>query len=88
MIVWDEPKRLANIDAHGLDFADADSFDWEGALNIPTYASRLGRQRWKALGRLGDTIIVIIYSPLGDEAISIVSMRPASLKERRLFDGT
>jgi uncharacterized DUF497 family protein len=21
-IVWDEPKRLANLDKHGLDFAD------------------------------------------------------------------
>jgi hypothetical protein len=23
-IVWDEPKRLANLDKHGLDFADLD----------------------------------------------------------------
>jgi len=23
-IVWDEPRRLANLDKHGLDFADLD----------------------------------------------------------------
>jgi uncharacterized DUF497 family protein len=23
-IVWDEPKRLANLEKHGLDFADLD----------------------------------------------------------------
>jgi uncharacterized DUF497 family protein len=22
VIVWDEPKRLANLDKHGIDFAD------------------------------------------------------------------
>ena len=30
-ILWDEPKRRANIATHGLDLADAESFDWETA---------------------------------------------------------
>jgi uncharacterized DUF497 family protein len=87
MIVWDEPKRLANIDAHGLDFTDAEAFDWENALVVPTYPSRHGRERFKALGLFGNMVVAIVYSPLGTEAISIVSMRPASERERRLFDG-
>jgi uncharacterized protein len=32
IITWDEPKRKANIERHGLDFADLDRFDWEGAV--------------------------------------------------------
>ncbi len=31
-IIWDEPKRLANIEKHGFDFADIDGFDWENAI--------------------------------------------------------
>ena len=26
-IVWDEPKRLANLDKHGLDFADLNEIE-------------------------------------------------------------
>jgi uncharacterized DUF497 family protein/uncharacterized protein (DUF4415 family) len=31
-IVWDEPKRLANLEKHGLDFADLDEAFFENAL--------------------------------------------------------
>jgi uncharacterized DUF497 family protein len=31
-IVWDEPKRLANLDKHGLDFADLNETFFENAL--------------------------------------------------------
>ena len=32
VIVWDEPKRLANIDKHGLDFSDLSLAFFERAL--------------------------------------------------------
>ncbi len=35
IIVWDEPKRLANIDKHGLDFADLSLEFFERALIRP-----------------------------------------------------
>ena len=34
-IVWDEPKRQANFDKHGFDFAEVDDFVWETATNFP-----------------------------------------------------
>jgi uncharacterized protein len=35
-IVWDDPKRLANLDKHGLDFSRTDAeFNWDAALVIP-----------------------------------------------------
>jgi uncharacterized DUF497 family protein len=39
-IVWDEPKRAANLATHGLDLADARSFDWDAAIVIPGRAER------------------------------------------------
>jgi uncharacterized protein len=31
-IIWDEPKRLANIASHGMDFADLDEAFFEGSV--------------------------------------------------------
>ena len=40
--------------------------------------------RYFAVGRL-DGVVIVIFAALGAEAISIVSARPASRKERRLL---
>ena len=75
-IVWDEPKRLANLDKHGIDFADIPLEFFEAAL-----IGKAKGGRWVALGRLG-MAIVVIFVVLGSEGISVVSARPASRKER------
>jgi len=85
-IVWDEPKRKANLDKHGLDFADVIFFDWADAL-IETSRVEQGKQRFKAIGRFGPMMTVVIYVELGTEAISIVSFRPASARERKRVHG-
>jgi len=77
-IVWDEVKRQANLRKHGFDFA-ALSVDWFSAAHIE--AAKGGR--WLAIGRIGGiAIIAVVFRPLGSEAISVISMRPASLDER------
>jgi uncharacterized DUF497 family protein len=87
-IVWDEPKRQANIVTHGLDLADAESFDWETALVVPGHAGKNSRPRFRAIGRLGDDLVTLVFSPLGAEAISVISLRPASRAERKLHGET
>ena len=86
-LVWDEPKRLANIDKHGLDFSQIDAeFDWDTAVVLPTRASRTGRERTIFVGQmLGKSVVVIVASPLGGEALSIISLRLASDRERTLY---
>lgn len=78
MITWDEPKRLSNLDKHGLDFSDLTFDFFEGAL---VRAAKDGR--YMAIGYLdGQLVIAVVFSPLGTEALSIISMRPANPKER------
>lgn len=79
-IVWDEPKRIANIEKHGLDFADVLFFGWETAHIRKTHSNRM-----KAVGYFEDGTAVVIYAELGTEAISIISFRPANSKDRRLL---
>ncbi|WP_176399638.1 BrnT family toxin [Novosphingobium sp. B 225] len=79
IIVWDEPKRLANIAKHGIDFVDIDEEFFLSAIVRP---ARQGR--FAAIGRL-DGVIAVIFAVLGSEGVSIVSARPASRKERQLL---
>jgi uncharacterized DUF497 family protein len=44
-IVWDEPKRLANLDKHGLDFADLNEAFFDNALVVPSRRKRVQAAR-------------------------------------------
>lgn len=79
IIVWDEPKRLANIDKHGIDFADISDAFFLSAIVRPAKNGR-----YAAIGEL-DGVTVVIFAALGIEAISIVSARRASRRERSLL---
>lgn len=60
-IVWDEPKRLANLDKHGLDFADLDEAFFDTALVIP---SQSNSKRWIAVGASIRGVIVVVFARL------------------------
>ena len=79
-ILWDEPKGLANLDKHKLDFSDLTLDFFIASVVIPAK-----NQRAKAVGRFGKRAIVVIFKNLGSEAISVVSMRPANPKEKRIL---
>lgn len=87
LMVWDEPKRLSNIKDHGLDFIDArERFEWETAMVERAHSGKDGRERYLATGFLDAALVTLIFSILGTEAISAVSLRSASQKERRRYD--
>ncbi|HWV19966.1 MAG TPA: BrnT family toxin [Devosia sp.] len=77
-ITWDEPKRRSNLAKHGLDFADLVPEFFLTAFVEPAKDGRL-----LAMGEFnGVIVIVVVFRPLGSEAVSVISMRPASRKER------
>jgi uncharacterized DUF497 family protein len=77
-IVWDAPKRLTNLAKHGLDFADLDPDFFSEAVLGPA-----DKGRFVAVGDSAGIAITVVFRPLGAEAISVISMRPASRKERK-----
>jgi uncharacterized DUF497 family protein len=80
-IAFDEAKRLQNIAKHGLDFAVLDMEFFATSTIVPAKAGR-----FMAIGMFEDrAIISVIFAPLGTEAISIISMRKASRKERSIL---
>ncbi|WP_118138346.1 BrnT family toxin [Oceanicella sp. SM1341] len=80
MIVWDEPKRRTNLARHGLDFADLDEMFFLSSLVVPAKENR-----HMAIGRLADGTIAVVFAVLGTEGVSVISMHPASRRERDLL---
>lgn len=80
-IVWDQPKRLANIAKHGLDFAVLTEDFFAEALVISAK-----RGRYLAIGKDADGVVSVVFVTLGLEGISVISMRSASPKERKMFN--
>jgi uncharacterized protein len=78
-IVWDEPKRLANLVKHGIDFARIGEEFFALALVGPAKENR-----FFAIGEL-DGVITVIFALLGTEGLSIISARPASSRERSML---
>jgi len=79
-ILWDEPKRLTNLETRGLDFAH---LDIEFFANSTVLQAK--NRRLKAIGFLDGLPLAVIFKPLGGEAVSIISMRIASRKERSVL---
>ncbi|QQR39077.1 BrnT family toxin [Devosia rhizoryzae] len=81
LITFDETKRQSNLIKHGLDFADLTLEFFESAVIFDAAQDRL-----KALGTFaGEIVVAVVFKPLGSEALTIISMRPASRKERSLL---
>lgn len=79
-IVWDENKRRANIEKHGLDFADLSLTFFMNAVLRP---AKLGRIQ--SIGKLEDGTISVIFMTLGSQGLLVISMRPANTEERSLI---
>jgi uncharacterized DUF497 family protein len=79
-IVFDENKRKSNLDKHRLDFSDLTLEFFANALVV---AAKLIRM--KAIGAFENGTISVVFFVLGSEGISVVSIRPASKLERKLY---
>jgi uncharacterized protein len=83
IIVFDEYKRIENLKKHGFDFADLTDDFFAAATITDAKQGRL-----IAIGFLFEGVISTVFAKLGTEAISIISMRPASRKERKAHETT
>ena len=79
-IIWDELKRISNIQKHRLDFASLTEEFFAAALVRP---ARGGRHL--AIGEDRNGVLCVVFAAYGLQGISIVSMRPASKTERELY---
>lgn len=82
---WDEDKRAANLIRHEVDFAAAADFAWDTAIETIDDRFDYGEKRWVALGRIGITLHVMVYT-LRATKIRIISLRKANKREKRYYE--
>ena len=78
---WDKEKAVANLNKHGIDFADAVS-TFSDDLAITLTDERFEEERFITIGMdaLG-RVLVVVYTWRGDE-IRLISARKAMRHER------
>jgi uncharacterized DUF497 family protein len=82
---WDEAKRAANLEKHGLDFADADLvLESECVLIANSPRNDEARQQAFAYVFNALAVLAVVFVP-GGERCRIVSFRPAKKKERSTY---
>lgn len=80
-IVWDERKRIVNLARHGFDFADLSESFFAAAVIVPAHHGR-----HMAIGRLANGTVTVVFALLGAEGLSVISMRVADRKERKILE--
>ena len=83
-IEFDEAKPAATIEARGLDRAEASEVLRGATLTVEDDRNDYGEDRYITVGHLGDTMVVLVWTPRSD-AYRIISMRRANERERRLY---
>ena len=79
---WDDAKRHANFEKHGVDFAVIDAFDWDTAVTNPD--TRHGEPRWIAYGYIGRRLHAVVYLVRGSRR-RIISLRKANTREETRY---
>jgi hypothetical protein len=78
---WDEHKRRTNLTRHGIDFEDAIGV-WEGPLlEVPSFQTHHGEERFLAIGRVRELFITVIFTRRGENH-GLISARIARRNER------
>lgn len=81
---WDEAKREANLQKHGLDFVDAE-FVFEGVtVTIEDRRLDYGEQRFVTFGVLGRILVAVVHTERA-EAVRIISIRKATRSEKKSY---
>ena len=82
--IWDESKRISNLNKHELDFAltyllfEHDTFTFED--NRITYNER----RFVTLRLLNGIVVVVVHTET-DDVIRVISLRKAVINEQKFY---
>ena len=83
---WNETKRLANIEKHGIDFADVRPLFDGDVFTIEDQRFDYNETRYITFGRLKFRVIVVAHTDDG-KVIWIISARKATKhEEQRYFE--
>jgi hypothetical protein len=80
---WDERKRLANLEKHGLDFFDVIGVFEAPHVEVPSIHAG-EEDRFLAIGVFKGRFVTVVYT-IRSGAIRIISFRRARHEERQKY---
>lgn len=82
---WDEPKRIANLTKHGLDFKDAPGV-LQSRYRLDVDVIRGGEMRTQSFAYVLNVlrVLTVVHTPR-EGCIRIISFRPASQTETEFY---
>jgi len=82
---WDEAKRLKNLEKHGIDLIRGVQV-YEAECKVTLESHRSHENRWMDIAGIDGVIMVLslTYTRRKD-TVRFISLRPASRKERRIY---
>jgi uncharacterized protein len=87
-IEFDPSKDDINRAKHGVSLEAASGFDWDTALERDDDRFDYGEVRFVAVGLIDDRLYVMIFTEGSDDnAVRIISLRPAEKHEMRFYYG-
>jgi hypothetical protein len=84
--IWDRRKNDANIEKHGLDFADAYKVFGSPMLTGIDDREDYGEDRWIGMGLMDIRVVVIVFTKPEEDTIRIISFRKATTDERKKYE--
>ena len=84
--IWDARKANANITKHGVAFADACEVFADPLLQSQPSQVRDGEVRETVIGLTSTWQLLFVAYVTGEEALRVISARPASPQERRFYE--
>lgn len=84
-IQWDERKRAANIEKHGVDFVLVLRMDWAAALVRADVRRHYGEVRLNALAPVGARLYALTFT-VERRAVRVISLRKASNREIEAYE--
>jgi len=85
--IWDKRKNEANIEKHGLDFADVYKVFESPMLTGLDERKEYGEDRWIGIGLLdSNRVVVIVFTEPQEDTIRVISFRKATTEERKRYE--
>jgi len=81
---WDEAKRLANVEKHGIDFYDAKVALEDAPVMIADERKEYGERRCIAAGEVMGHMLIVVFT-IRSGVFRIISVRKANSRERRKY---
>jgi uncharacterized protein len=87
-IEFDPAKDDINRAKHDVSFQAATRFDWDTALEREDERFDYGEVRFVAIGLIDARLYVMVFTEgSDDDAVRIISLRPAEKHETRFYHG-